>query len=101
MVRLSSSIIIVSITLVAFSLFSGVSFAISPGTLPNTTTTPGVLGFTPTPTPTPTQPPGGEGSRPPSIPEPTTIILTSLGLAGLAGYVARKKQNDSDDSPEL
>lgn len=54
-----------------------------------------VAGITPTPTspaPTPTTPgtPTSAGAGV-SIPEPTSIVLMGLGLAGLAGYVKRRR----------
>ena len=98
MARLSTTVTILVITLVAFSFFAGVSFAFSPvddGSFAG----PGAFGFTVTP--------GSSGASaqstgggPPSIPEPTTVILTGLGIAGLAGYAARKKRGASDDTPD-
>lgn len=101
MARLSTSFILISLALITFTLFSGVSFAFSPDIQAGSDSV-DVLGITPTATSSPGNPPqgGGSGSRPPSIPEPTTVILTGLGLAGLAGYVARKKRHDSNDPPE-
>jgi len=36
------------------------------------------------------------GGRPPGIPEPTTLTLVGLGLAGLAGYARRRRQRQAD-----
>ena len=102
MTRLSTTVITLIITVMAFSVFAGVSLAFSPASAVDEGNyiAPGAFGFTPTPGSggVSTQSTGGGG--PPSIPEPTTVILTGLGLAGLAGYVARKRRGDSDDSPE-
>ncbi|GAB4428118.1 MAG: hypothetical protein Kow0031_08270 [Anaerolineae bacterium] len=97
MVRLSTTAIIIVIALISLLAFSSIALAFSPESQSGDATVE-VQGFTPTPTRVPG---GGSGTRPggggPSIPEPTTVILTGLGLAGLAGYVARKKRHDSDD----
>jgi hypothetical protein len=42
-------------------------------------------------TPTPSSKKGG-----PTIPEPTTIILVSLGLAGLASYAQRQRRRKGE-----
>lgn len=74
--------------------FSTVSYAFTP--IDNTSEAVHAYGFTPTATRTAGARSTG-GGRPPSIPEPTTLILTGLGLSGLAGYVVRRHKNKPPD----
>lgn len=95
--KLSATATVLLITCAMLLLFSTMSYALTPPADP--AATPQVLGFTPTPRPPDGGVAGSSGGGPPSIPEPTTIILTGLGLAGLAGYAHRRRKN-TDDSQD-
>lgn len=94
MKKLSATATVFIIACAMLLLFSTMSYALSPVADP--AATPQVLGFTPTPRPPDTGVASSSTGGPPSIPEPMTIILTGLGLAGLAGYAHRRRKNNDD-----
>jgi hypothetical protein len=102
-----NTLTVLLLVLFIFLAFTTISYAFSPGDGSGTaalTDGPDIPapGFTLTPTRPPDEPgdrPRG-GGGPPSIPEPTTIVLTGLGLAGMAGYVMRRRRSDGDGSDQ-
>jgi hypothetical protein len=94
MKNLSTTAVALITATVMLLFFSTVSYAFTP--IDNSFDTAPAFGFTPTATASS----GGttSGGGPPSIPEPTTIILTGLGMAGLAGYAHRRRKNNDSSN---
>ncbi len=94
---LLATLVALAILVPAVSAQGGAPLGITP--TPTFTITPSPT-FTITPSPTFTITPTPISAGPgPVIPEPTTLTLLGLGLAGLAG-AAFKRKNDSDAPAE-